>query len=442
MRLSPILRCAGWMVPGDQREEWLAEWGGEAAYVRHTRGCARSAAFCLGAFPDALWLRRNQAPASAIFSLDSPVRCVVVLGILAAASVSFAAWSAHESASVGPSIYRDAAKLAMISHHRSRAPQFAEIPVEEYRLSAKQNRAGVKELAFYATKTVWLGRNRFVLGIASPNLYEVLGTRMPTGGLALSSGAWRRHFKGDPHVVGRAIEVAGVRAEVTSIISDGPWQLPGFVDAWLLDERKLEAMPPEAKGFMVARLQTEAPWPDFRWRMSTPNEQETFDTLGAAPVPHENPVIPILTIFVGAILLLSATTSLSLGDYPTSRFSPPRAWVRRWLFLVVKMALLLPILVCGMFGLGAVFPPSIQGWLLYVILALRWALEDQRRRCPVCLRYLSHPVRIGEASHTFLAWYGTELVCTRGHGLLHVPEIRTSCYAEQRWLYLDPSWTS
>ena len=112
------------------------------------------------------------------------------------------------------------------------------------------------------------------------------------------------------------------------------------------------------------------------------------------------------------------------------------------MFLAVKMALLLPILVCGMFALVAVFPPSIQGWLLYVILALRWALEDQRRRCPVCLRYLSHPVRIGEASHTFLAWYGTELVCTRGHGLLHVPEIRTSCYAEQRWLYLDPSWTS
>jgi hypothetical protein len=43
-------------------------------------------------------------------------------------------------------------------------------------------------------------------------------------------------------------------------------------------------------------------------------------------------------------------------------------------------------------------------------------------------------VTIGEASHTFLDWYGTEFVCARGHGFLHVAEFRTSCYAEQRWL--------
>lgn len=80
----------------------------------------------------------------------------------------------------------------------------------------------------------------------------------------------------------------------------------------------------------------------------------------------------------------------------------------------------------------------MMSWLL----SMRWAWNDQRNRCPVCLHSLSLPVRIGEASHTFLEWYGTELVCTRGHGLLHVPEISTSCYSEQRWLYLDPSWSS
>ena len=39
-----------------------------------------------------------------------------------------------------------------------------------------------------------------------------------------------------------------------------------------------------------------------------------------------------------------------------------------------------------------------------------------------------------------LAWYGTELICVKGHGLLHVPEIPTSSYSRQRWLRLDPSW--
>ena len=28
------------------------------------------------------------------------------------------------------------------------------------------------------------------------------------------------------------------------------------------------------------------------------------------------------------------------------------------------------------------------------------------------------------------------------HGLLHIPEIPTSWFSTQRWLYLDPSWSS
>jgi hypothetical protein len=76
------------------------------------------------------------------------------------------------------------------------------------------------------------------------------------------------------------------------------------------------------------------------------------------------------------------------------------------------------------------------------ILGFRWLLIDQRRRCPVCLRILTNPTRIGHASRTFLEWYGTELICRKGHGLLHIPEIPGSCYGPQRWLYLDPSWRS
>ncbi len=345
------------------------------------------------------------------------------------------------STPIWPAPYRDAEKLAMVSPHRSHAPQFPEIPVEEYRLAAKQSRAGVEEVAFYATKTAMVNSKRFVLGVASPNLFQVLGMRTPAPGLVLNSGFWRRRFKGDPHLVGRVIEVAGVRAEVRGIASEGAWQLPGFVDAWLLDESRLEALPPEARGFMVARLRTDASTTKLRWTMSVPNERGGFDTIWTAPLGHENPFIVILIMIGAVLLLLAATAPLSMGDYPANRFSPPWVNVRRWMFLVLKIALLLPIVVCGLFGLATAFPPTAEGCLFGVMLALRWALNDQRSRCPVCLRCLSHPVRIGEASHMFLAWYGTELLCTRGHGLMHVPEIRTSCYAEQRWLYLDPSWS-
>jgi len=38
-------------------------------------------------------------------------------------------------------------------------------------------------------------------------------------------------------------------------------------------------------------------------------------------------------------------------------------------------------------------------------------------------------------------WYGTEFLCLKGHGLLHVPEIPTT-YNTQRWMDLDASWGS
>ncbi len=50
-----ILHVASLLAPSDQRAEWLEEWRSELWYVPR-RGATR---FCLGAFRDALWLRRN-----------------------------------------------------------------------------------------------------------------------------------------------------------------------------------------------------------------------------------------------------------------------------------------------------------------------------------------------------------------------------------------------
>ena len=138
-----------------------------------------------------------------------------------------------------------------------------------------------------------------------------------------------------------------------------------------------------------------------------------------------------------SVLIVSATTSLALGEYPGNRH------FRRRTFLAIKIALVLPIVCCGSLDLASVISMSFQshGLLIGLIVGLRWALVDQRRRCPVCLRLLTNPTRIGGPSHTFLDWYGTELICAQGHGLLYVPEIPTSCYSTQRWQSLDPSWT-
>jgi hypothetical protein len=142
-------------------------------------------------------------------------------------------------------------------------------------------------------------------------------------------------------------------------------------------------------------------------------------------------ILPHLLVILMALLVLPVVTPLNFGEYPANNH--PLPW-RRWMFFVTKVALLLTTVFCGAITWATIGAPILAGY----VFVFRWALIDQRRRCPVCLRVLTSPIRIGESSHTFLAWYGTELICANGHGVLHVPEIRTSCYGTQRWVDLEP----
>ncbi len=151
-----------------------------------------------------------------------------------------------------------------------------------------------------------------------------------------------------------------------------------------------------------------------------------------------------LLMLAVALLVLPATTPLSLGEFPAAPVLTPARRSRRWIFLGVKTALLLSIAFCGTLDLAPLISPAgIQphAMLAGYVLAFRWALVDQRRRCPVCLRRLAHPTRIGQPSRTFLEWYGTEFLCERGHGLLHVPETSAS-YCALRWVRLDATWSN
>jgi hypothetical protein len=151
-----------------------------------------------------------------------------------------------------------------------------------------------------------------------------------------------------------------------------------------------------------------------------------------------------------AFLALPATTSLPLGEYRLS--SRKLSWstrLRRWSFLGVKLALLLPIVYLMSLDLAYMRTTldtlsseyiQLVSSFSICLFGLRWTLRDQRQRCPVCLGKLTHPARVGQPSRNFLAWNGTELICVGGHGLLHVPEIPTSWFSTQRWMYLDPSW--
>jgi hypothetical protein len=158
-------------------------------------------------------------------------------------------------------------------------------------------------------------------------------------------------------------------------------------------------------------------------------------------LPVEGPILAMVYMAMMSLPVLPASTSLRFGECPANR----SGW--RWVFLAAKIALLLPIVFLGTLDVAKFFGVPIHAGPLHCMMvayavAFRWALVDQRRRCPECLRLLKHPVPIGQPSQTFLAWYGTEFVCEKGHGLLHVPEIPTVSFRTERWQHLDRSWTS
>lgn len=139
--------------------------------------------------------------------------------------------------------------------------------------------------------------------------------------------------------------------------------------------------------------------------------------------------------------LLLPATRLAIGPWQNTRDTIPwRNRVRRAVFLGLKIALIQPTMVCGFLVLLQIEPVAPLAPLVMCaqwILTFRWVLLDQRRRCPVCLRLLTDPVRIGSASATFLKWYGAGSMCSLGHGLLQVPEVSSSSWAARQWLSLE-----
>jgi hypothetical protein len=184
---------------------------------------------------------------------------------------------------------------------------------------------------------------------------------------------------------------------------------------------------------------------------NAPNDGE--DDLLAIALDARKPGPETLFLFAGflALLALPAITTVSLGE---ASVNPHRtSWLKRlhrWSFLSAKIALLVPTIYFVSLDLAygcTLIAPEQAAYLQLLstfsgcLFGLRWVLKDQRQRCPVCMRTVTHPAQVGVASRTFLDWNGTEMMCMGGHTLLHVPSLPTSWFSAQRWLYLDTSWT-
>jgi hypothetical protein len=478
-----MLGLAALLVPGKGRPEWLQEWRAELWHVWHTcKGNGGSAAshrqreivaFTLGAFQDAFWLWRDHSSAlpRRLFRPGTPSRCILVFSIAIAACLLVAYCRPGVWSMVRPYPYRDAAEMVMIARGGFESTSSPTIEFSEYQ-SWRQNSGHLfTGLAFYqlVTKSIDAGTGSApVLPIAraSANLFELLGipissavspaaTRYSTR-MFLKRSIWLKYFGADSHLFGRSLWVDGQQVILAGIVEDEYWRLPGKTDAWLLeDDKHLSALQPDAEGYVLAHAAPSV-FPgdgDGRRRMYAARKDGSYDWFACESLSQRTrqPFSVFLFALLLACLALPATTSLPLGDYPVnSNHVPWTTRVRRWAFLALKFVLIVPLVYFASFDLAyassslSVDAPELielSSAFCGLLFAFRWALRDQRKRCPVCLRTLTNPARVGQFSRNFLAWNGTELVCLSGHGLLHVPDLSTSWFGSQRWLYLDPSWT-
>lgn len=472
-----LLRCASLLAPIRERETWLQEWRSELWYVSRARESEegslfskekQNVVFCSGAFRDA-WILRCESKSSHTVKIRpsrSAMRCTAILFLLVIVSFGISVSSPNVRAILHPSVYSDSRHIVLISPEGvSREP--SAVPMRQMRYWQRRAWRFFSEFAFYQpAKRPLRIASRYTpelsLARASANLFSLLGVQPIDGvqgdetmpSLLVSEEIWQREMHSDPRLLGSTIELGLRKAKLVGVISSGQWRLPGRFDAWLLEPKRGEStIPNSARGFVIGHLIPSEANNSLgeEWHMYASTSDGGADSYACVTLSSmdHTPTGTYIFMVLLALLALPATTSLPLGEYPTQ--GGQISWslrLRRWMFLGVKFGLLLPVIyfVPLDFAYAFVLPPTTAQYIQIVmsfligLFGFRWALKDQRSRCPVCLCTLSNPARVGEPSRSFLGWNGTELICSEGHGLLHVPALPTSWLAVQRWLYLDSSW--
>jgi hypothetical protein len=486
-----ILRSAAWFVPADQRIEWHREWHAELWHVR--RSCCTTgsfswsaqreiAAFCLGSFPDAFcvlrqsWLAGSplvRTPSVPRPRLDgSAAQYLFCLLAMLAVCVILARLVPGVRAEADSSRYQVSPGLILIQAARSGDNLTPSISADRFRNWKARQQRYFDQFAFYRTAREPASVSstrvaRWRVTHASLNLFSLLGLQILFASAApeddlnvpsviLSYETWTRDFGANPRVVGGLILFGHRTAKIAGVLPYGSWRLPGRPDAWILEpDAQLASDSPEGRlGYLLAHLTPRGESEMLGDRVPIAAHDDDADDLELCGVSFANRLqgpwgIYRFALFL-ALLALPAVTSVTMGESNYSAHRPSRKrTLIRWAFLGAKFALIASIAYFASLDLSywhaSTYSPLAEFfqlvWCFSICLfGFRWALSDQRQRCPVCLRRVTHPAQVGLASRTFLGWNGTEMMCLGGHTLLHVPSLPTSWFSGQRWLYLDTSW--
>jgi hypothetical protein len=485
-----VLRSASLIVPVQQREEWYREWASELWHARRSRMPAGASgwiaereltSFCMGSFQDAAYMRgeehENAAAAASAPTASVPRasvhgsarRCVLWL------SSALALCAVIGQYLPGVQNEKDAARIPeqpgaiLIEKATSGDAVRTSIPFAQYRHWKTRRQRFFADLAFY--RTAWeharvdgMETDTWLVAHASENVFAVLGSTLSrsgpdpdgqTGQAFLSPSLWRRTFDSDPSVIGQVMKLGGRSLRIAGVAPAGVWQLPDHPDLWILEPdstlgRGSQSVSGRVIGLLSRLGQAEVPEERFSiWANSTEDSEADYRGVRFAPRASGPWAIFVFAVFL-AVLALPAITSVFQSESNFASHPPTfKTRAKRWIFLVLKLCLVAALAYFAAvdiaYGAFADYSPSAEFLQFAVgftiaLFGFRWAIIDQSRRCPVCLRCVTHPARVGIASCNFLSWNGTEMICTGGHALLHVPSLPTSWFSRQRWMYLDTSW--
>ncbi|HET9836927.1 MAG TPA: ABC transporter permease [Candidatus Angelobacter sp.] len=478
-----LLRTASLLVPKPERARWYKEWYGETWHWLHflaesdrlnTHSVLDLLRHCWGAFPDAAWHRFDQKKTVRAFEeVPRSARfCLGVIGFAFVFLVLITGLAPTIRAGFRSLPFQQPDRLAYLSFQSNFAQYDEEYlfrNVGEWGQSSKS----AESAAAYSWRPAALvtpdGVVRRNSARVSPNMFALLGNKAARGRLftagdtaacphcvVISHELWSDEFRSDHSIVGKTITLDDHPKTVIGVLPENfvfiypevsVWELPhwGFTThnlAWRTGA--VLRMKPH-----VSMAQTNDEFRGFARKEGYDRTQlESFNSRA-----HQGAKLylffSVLSLFGGIAL-----GSSRLGGAKTRKiklsFSHTARW---WGFFLGKTLLLLAICFVGALEItgrvsimmtGSVHPlvGPFSTWLFLVtaMIALSWSLHDQSRRCRLCLKRLGNEASVGMPGYLFLGWWGTELVCSDGHGMLHVPEMKSSWQEFDQWVSLDESW--
>lgn len=474
---NAMVRLASRLVPREQRADWTREWTGEIwhrwQFLVHAdawsfRESLRLLHNCAGAFRDAGWQCVSQERLRTRLKecARSPWSCLAGFGALLLILAFVTSGFPATRQLLASSLRSGSAQVLFVWLHPVIGGGDRGLPPDVVPAWARYSDLLESAAAFNVSHARFsAGRpGRFVplVIVTQPELFNVLRVRPLLGklpsetGVVLDHSTWASLFHADRKVIGTRARIGREFFPVAAVLPASFHFLSRQPSAYLVEHEVADA-----RVMVLARTRGAVAKDKLERELTRIAEDKCYYffrgqlRLGflknAILVPLESFVI---AVFASGLIVLIVTGVRPRHVRAALRPENRRLALRRSSFLFAKTALALGLVfIAGLEWsrtesslLFATRDPAsgpVLVWV-YVVGAMAvwfWAVADQRARCRVCLRLLCFPVRIGSPGCLLLDWSGTELLCTEGHGVLHVPHMAPSWDEEaEHWISMDESW--